>query len=307
MEYLWIYASAGAALCQALRYAALKELNRHLSTLVATYVRILFGLPLHAAYMGVLLWAMQAPIPAMSSWFLFCSAVTAVGQFSSTALMMRLFQIGNFAVGTMLVRSEVILAALIGTAFFSEVVSGVGWLALCVTVLGVLVTSAGRVPAGAWMAGGSGPLATIFGRSTQIGLLAGLINATCFLLLREAILALDPALPAIVRAAWAGLVMTGFSAAILGSWLLLTEREGLKRIVHFQGYGWFLGVMSAIGTILWFGATAFTNASYVAAVAQVQVVFALALSRYWFGERIRPLELAGIALILAGVLMFKLA
>lgn len=307
MEYLWIYASAGAALCQALRYAALKDLNRHLSTLVATYVRILFSFPLQAAYMAVLLWLMQAPIPAMNTRFLVCSAVTAVGQFTGTALMMRLFQIGNFAVGTMLAKSEVILAALIGTVFFSEIVSGVGWLALSVTVVGVLVTSAGRIPAGAWVAGGAGPLATLFGRSTQIGLLIGLINATCFLLLREAILSLDPALPAIVRAGWSGLVMSTFSAVMLGGWLLLTERQGLKRIVHFQGYGWFLGIMSAVGTILWYGATAFTNASYVAAVAQVQVVFALALSRYWFGERIRALELAGIVLILAGVLMFKLA
>ena len=43
MEQLWIGESAAAALFQALRYAALKELNKHLSTLVSTYVRILFS------------------------------------------------------------------------------------------------------------------------------------------------------------------------------------------------------------------------------------------------------------------------
>ena len=35
---------------------------------------------------------------------------------------------------------------------------------------------------------------------------------------------------------------------------------------------------------------ALTNASYVAAVAQVQIVFVLAISRYWFRETIRPLR-----------------
>ena len=64
--------------------------------------------------------------------------------------------------------------------------------------------------------------------------------------------------------------------------------------------------MSALGTIMWYLATVSSNASYVAAVAQVQVVFSLALSRYWFNERIRPVELAGIGTILAGVLMFRL-
>ena len=59
--------------------------------------------------------------------------------------------------------------------------------------------------------------------------------------------------------------------------------------------------------VLWYLASALTNASYVAAVAQVQIVFVLIISRFWFREQIRPLELAGIAVILAGVLLFRLA
>jgi drug/metabolite transporter (DMT)-like permease len=97
------------------------------------------------------------------------------------------------------------------------------------------------------------------------------------------------------------------SVVMLGGWLLLTERDGLKRIARHQGAAWFLGLMSAAGTIMWYLASSMTNASYVAAVAQVQVVFSLALSRYWFGERIRPLELAGIVTIVGGILLFKLA
>lgn len=305
MELVWIYATAGAALAQALRYAALKELNRHLSTLVATYVRILFSFPLQLAYAAGLFWWLGLSIPAMSATFLACSVVTAAGQFLGTALMVRLFQIGNFAVGTMLAKSDVIMTALIGTLLFSEAISGTGWLALVVTMVGVLVTSAGRLPAGAWSGGGL--LATVLGPATRIGLASGLLNAVSYLLLKEAIQALDPALPAFARAAWAGLVMTFCSVVMLGGWLVVTERQGLAAIARHQRAGWFLGAMSAIGTVLWFLASSMTNASYVAAVAQVQVVFSLALSRYWFGERIRALELAGIALIVAGVLLFKVA
>ena len=58
MEHLWIAASVAAALCQALRYAALKELNKHLSTLVSTYVRLLFSFPFQILYVTAVLMAM---------------------------------------------------------------------------------------------------------------------------------------------------------------------------------------------------------------------------------------------------------
>jgi drug/metabolite transporter (DMT)-like permease len=306
MEHFWIAASASAALCQALRYAALKELNRHLSTLVSTYVRILFSFPLQILYVIAVLAVTGAAIPSMNAWFLICSALTATGQFLGTAMMIRLFQLGNFAVGTMLAKSDVVLTALIGTAFFSEQISGFGWIAILITVVGVLVISGGRLPASAWRSGEIGLLGLLFGKATQLGLAIGLVNAVCYLLLKEAMLALDASVLPVVRAAFAGMMMTTCSTIILGGWLLATERKGLREIAEHQRIGWFLGVMSAAGTIMWYLATVGANASYVAAVAQVQVVFSLALSRWWFNEKIRPLELAGIFTILAGVLMFKL-
>jgi len=47
--------------------------------------------------------------------------------------------------------------------------------------------------------------------------------------------------------------------------------------------------------------------AYVAAVAQVQIAFTLAISWFYFGERVSRLELAGIVTILAGLLLFRMA
>jgi drug/metabolite transporter (DMT)-like permease len=306
MEHLWIAASVMAALCQALRYAALKELNKHLSTMVSTYVRILFSFPFQVVYVAGVLTVTGAPFPHLNAPFLFFSAVTAVGQFMGTAMMIRLFHLGNFAVGTMLTKSDVVLTALIGTAFFSEDISGLGWVAILLTVIGVMVMSVGRLPASAWRAGEIGLLGLLFGRATQIGLTIGLVNGVCYLLLKEAILALEPGTLPVVRAAMAGAAMTTFSVLILGTWLVYNEPRGLARIPEFPGLGWFLGILSAVGTIMWYLATVGANASYVAAVAQVQVVFTLALSRYWFEEKISALELFGMATVLAGVIMFRI-
>jgi drug/metabolite transporter (DMT)-like permease len=306
VENLWIAESAGAALCQALRYAALKELNKYLSTLVATYVRLFFSFPLQIPYVAIVLLWTGAPLPSLNARFLIFAALTAVGQFLSTAMTIRLFQMGNFAVGTMLTKSDVVMTALIGTAVFGEVISGPGWIAIFVTALGVLIVSAGRMPAAAWRQADGGLLDVIAGRATRWGLAAGIVNALSYQFLRETMLALDPGTLPVVRAAVAGFAMTLFSVVILGAWLLVTEREGLKRIPQHQSAGWLLGFLSALGTILWYLATTNANASYVAAVAQVQVVFSLLLSRYWFGETIKPLELLGIAAILVGVLIFRL-
>ena len=68
----------------------------------------------------------------------------------------------------------------------------------------------------------------------------------------------------------------------------------------------FIGAGSGLGTLTWFWASALQNAAYVAAVAEVQVVFTLAISWAWFRERIAALEFVGIGVIVAGVLLFRL-
>ena len=307
MAYLWIVAAASAAFFQALRYASLKELNKYLSPAVTGYTRILFALPLLLIHLWVVLHVTGQPLPQLSPWFLAMTGLGALGQFLGTVLMVRLFQIGNFAVGTMLAKADAVITAIIGSLLFSEHISGAGWFAILVTVAGVMIVSTGRLPSGSLLSSGTPIANLVFGPSTRLGLIIAVVNAVSYLLIREAMLDLKfgQGVSATVAAATAGTVLTALSAAFLGIWLLVMERPGLRLIRHHAGLGCFIGVASALGTLLWFLATALTNASYVAAVAQVQIVFALAISHYWFRESIRSIELAGIALILAGVLLFR--
>lgn len=305
MDTLWIWASLLAGFFQALRMGSLKELNRHLSTMVATYVRVLFGLPLLLAYLyGVLVFTNQS-VPPLNARFLVFSTLAAVTQFAGTALLVRLFQIGNFAVGTMLAKTDVILTAVIGSLLFSESVTVAGWIAILITVAGVMTAAAGRLPAGAWANGRQSLAEIAFGRANRIGLASGLMFALSYLTLREAILALGSGPSPLLRSALAAAAMTGLSFLILGVTLLVREPDGLRKIFSHKRLSFFVGATSALGTVAWFLASALTNVAYVAAVAQVQIVFTLALSRYWFAEPIRRLEVIGIAVILAGVMLFR--
>jgi len=305
MEHLWIWASVLAALCQALRYASLKELNQHLPAFVTGYARVLFALPFLVAQLAATLWYTGAELPPVSAWFLFCTGLTAACQFLGTVLMMRLFRLGNFAVGTMIAKADAVMTAVIGTLLFTELISAGGWVAILVTVAGVMLTSAARMPAGAWKAGDVSLAEALLGPPTRLGLLIALVNAIAYLALREAILNVKSPAGVVLDAAFAGTVMTLISCVLLGGWLLATDRANLMRIRHHLGLSVFIGVASALGTLAWFLASGLAHASYVAAVAQVQIVFALGISRYWFREPILGLELAGIAVILAGVLMFR--
>jgi drug/metabolite transporter (DMT)-like permease len=245
-------------------------------------------------------------LPATNPRFWFFASLTAILQFGMTLLVVRLFQLGNFAVGLMLTRADVILTAIIGSLLFSEAINQTGWFAIALTVAGVLTASAGRMSVSAWAAKDTRLVDILFGPSTRLGMASATMAAISYLALREAILALDPAAGPLVRSAVGGAGMTLISFVIIGLYLAATEGKELARIRHWPWLCVLAGFASAAGTIGWFTASALTNASYVAAVAQVQIVFALLLSRYWFRESIRPLELAGIGLILAGVLAFRL-
>ncbi|MBS0241685.1 MAG: DMT family transporter [Proteobacteria bacterium] len=306
MAHLWFFASLGAAFFQSLRYATLKELNKHLSASVTTYVRMLFGLPFLAAYLwAVLGWTGEA-LPASNVRFWAYAGLTAILQYVMTLLAVQLFRIGNFAVGVMLTRVDVILTAILGSLFFSERITTGGWAAILLTVAGVLTASAGRMSAQAWGQSEVRLIDVLFGPATRLGLSSATLAAISYLALRESILSLDATAHPMVRSAYASVAMTVQSFVLIGLWLFFTERRELGRLGERIWLTLVTGFISAAGTIAWFTASALTNAAYVAAVAQVQIVFALIISRYWFRETIRPLEIAGIGLIVAGVLMFRL-
>lgn len=305
MESIWIWASVSAAFFQALRYAGLKVLNQRLSTQVTTYTRILFTLPLLIVYFAAVLWWTGEPLPPLSRGLVLYSAAAAIAQFVGTVLLVRLFQLGNFAVATLIIKADVIMTALIGTAFFSEAITPIGWIAIIVTMFGVIVISSGRPgPAADGAASRSRRSAMA---PAIVGLSAAIVYSLSYLCLREGILDIDPSAGTLVRAAYSVLVMAMLSAVMVGAYLLVREPRELVRMFSYQKLCWFIGITSAIGSIAWFIAAALTNASYVAAVAQVQIVFALLLSYFYFGERVRALEIAGIAIIVAGLALFRMA
>ena len=98
---------------QAVRTAGQKYLIADISPLGATLVRYLFGLPFIAMYLGWLLLDRGASIPAPSILFITYGVVAGFLQIIATILLIRLFTLRNFVVGSCYIRTEILITAVI--------------------------------------------------------------------------------------------------------------------------------------------------------------------------------------------------
>ena len=156
----------------------------------------------------------------------------------------------------------------------------------------VLSRSRGRVElGGVWQTGGC-----------VLGLTAGALFGISAIGYRGATLevASDSAL---VRATTALAAVTLFQSLVDGGLACLarTRRGGRASPGPGDRRCWW-GSPGLLGSLGWFVAFSLMNAAYVRSLGQVELIFSLAASVLVFRERVTSRELAGIALIAAGVI-----
>ncbi len=305
MDLIWIPIAIFAALMQAVRTAAQKALNARLSTWMTTYVRSLFALPFALGWLALVMHWEGLGAPGFGARYLGYCFGAAAAQVIATYLLIWLFQMRNFAVGTMLSKTDVMQAAILGSALFSETISLTGWVAILLTVAGVIAISIGRVGLGRLGTGDMTIGQALIAKPTLVGLATGFFFCLSYLFLREASLGLAAG-GFLYRAGWTVVIVGLMQVAVVGAGLAVTEPASFRALGRQLQPCLFIGITSAAGSVGWFTAMTIENASYVKAVGQVEVIFTLAISSLYFRETINRLELLGIAVIVAGVLMFLL-
>ena len=158
----WIFWTVLAAAMQSVRMAAQKQLNQSVSAESATLVRYLFGLPLILVYF---LWLFQSrSLPPLTVAFGAKVVVAGALQIFATILLVRLFSLRNFAIGSTYVRLEIVITALLGLTLFGDIVNGLTLLGMMVCTLGLVLVNT----RGPGLKGG------FFGRDAVMGLAAAL-------------------------------------------------------------------------------------------------------------------------------------
>ena len=287
---LWIPFTLMAALMQSWRNAFQKQLSSSVDAYGVTLARFICATPLAALY---LYWLYQGEAVAaveFSGRFWLYIVVAALSQIIATVLMVRLFQQKNYAIGVGLAKSEAVLAALIGTALLSDQLSLLGWLGVLIGGVAVFLLS------------GAKDIRSLSWPILWTGLGSGLAFAITSLLVREASLELA-ALPFLLRAGWVLLCVIGLQTVIMLLWLGLTRRATLWAMWQRKGLTVAVSVASFLGSLGWFTAMSLESVAIVKTLGQVEVLFTLMISAWFFKEKLQRTDHLGLLLVVVGAVL----
>jgi drug/metabolite transporter (DMT)-like permease len=292
---VWISFTIFAAFMQAIRTAGQKSMASELSPMGTTLVRYLFGLPFAVVYLMLVVpdhTVDNITSSLANDTFIIYASLAGVAQILATMWLIKIFAYRNFAVGTIFSKTEAIQAAIFGAIFFSAVLPWLGWLAILIGAVGVLILSLPDRAQRIEMA------------SIVYGLLSGCSFALTALWIRSASLSLGEEF--LQNAALTLAYMVSIQTMLCLIYVIVKEPGQLPLLVKRWRLGLFVGATSAMGSIGWYTALTYQNAALVRSLGQIEILFTLAITYFFFGEKVTPREYLGILAIITSVLILLL-
>ena len=287
----WLIFTLMAAFMQAWRNEFQKQLSSTVDVYGVTLARFLFGFPF--AFIYLILLYQQQPITEsvhFSMHFWGYIIVAACSQILATVLMVQLFKQKNYAIGVGLAKSEAILTALIAVIFLHEYLSPLGWCGVLLGAVAVFLLSKGQQKSN-------------FSFSTlTIGIGSGLCFAITSLLVREASLELS-ALPFLHRAAWVLFWVIGFQCISMLLYLGLLSRSTLSAMWYRIGLTFKVSVCSFLASLGWFSAMSMQTVALVKTLGQVEILFSLLISVFFFKEKLARTDHIGLLVVMIAAIL----
>ncbi|HET7876759.1 MAG TPA: DMT family transporter [Methylomirabilota bacterium] len=287
---MWEALALTAALCQVLRNTVMKRLGHSLDEYLAVWGRFTFLLPFAALFV---LWQ---GVPEIKPGFVWACLLFGACQTVSTIALSKALKYGEISLVTALWKVSLLILVGLGYVTLREEPSLLGLGGILISMAGVYLLNIRKAHI-AWYA----PLVVLF---TDRGLRYTLL-AACFFA------------PSVVTIKWAMQLSdpyTGTLGGYIAASLLVTPIILITSRRHFSAiprHGWaFLsfGFFAALTTISQGKAYLLTLSSYVEAVKQVEILFAMAIGVLVFGERQKVSEISpGAVVMLAGVVLLSLA
>jgi drug/metabolite transporter (DMT)-like permease len=297
----WIPITVAAALFQTVRTALQKHLKARLSTTGATFARFLYASPLALLYVAGLAALAELPVPDPNPAFVFHTALGGLAQIGGTAALVHLFSYRNFAVGTAYSKTETVQTALVGVVVLGEAPTASAAVAILVSLVGVLTISTARQRLRLLTL-----FAHLFDKPALIGIASGAGFGIAAVSYRAAALSLGGE-GYVMQAAFTLAGVLVFQTAAMALYMRLREPGEIGAVLSSWRVSAWVGVSGVVASAGWFTAMTLQNAAYVRALGQIELVFTFLASALLFRERTTRLELAGIALIVAGILVLVLA
>jgi len=297
---LWVPITFAAAFFQVWRTALQQRLRGRLSVGTAGLVRYLYAVPVGLALLLTYRAVTGGVVPVPGPLFILYCAVAGIAQVLGTSLLIMAFGHRNFAVGTAYAKTDAVQAALMSWVLLGESLTPIAWAGVGVGVCGVLLLS---------LAGRGFDPRTLLRASVQPAALCGLGAGTGFAVAGVGIKAATVALAAsdTILAALFALVVTNVLQTLMqGGWMAWREPIGLRAaFTSWRSSAW-VGALSAGGSACWFISFALAPVALVRTLGQVEMPFTLLFSRFYLHETLRRADVAGLMLIVAGVVIVLL-
>lgn len=297
MFELWVPITLAAAFLQNLRSALQKHLKGRLSTAGATMTRFIYAVPFALLYVLVLNTQFDMPWPQTSAIFLFYMAVGGIAQIAATALLVYLFSFRNFAVGTTYSKTETVQTAIFGAVVLGDPVSAGAVAAILVSLAGVVALSVAK-EAATWRS----LLTSWTSRTALIGLASGACFGISAIAYRAASLSLGGE-GFLMQAGFTLACVTVFQTLIMAVYVVIREPGELLRVIKAWRVAVIVGLAGMSASACWFTAMTIQNAAYVRTLGQIELVFTFLVSVLLFREKPTWVEVLGIVLVMAGILL----
>jgi drug/metabolite transporter (DMT)-like permease len=298
---VWIPIAVTAALLQCWRTAMQQKLRGVLSVNGAGFVRYLYGMPTALVLLVIAVAVTGVPVPAINPLFLLYCVLGGLFQIVATNLLIMSFGYRNFAVGTAYSKTETVQSAILALFVLNEHPRELAWVGMCVGLTGVMTLSlAGR---------GMKPkelLAATFQPAAVCGLSSGTVFAFTTVIIKLGNQSLTG--PNLVVRALFTLVITNVLQILMQvAYLYWAEPRELRKAFTTWRSSMWVGTLSGCGSACWFTGFAIAEVALVRAVGQIEIVFTLLFSRFYLKEVLKRADVAGLSLVVFGVLLVVLS
>ena len=286
---MWIPLALLSALCQVLRNAVMKRLGHSLDEYINVWGRFIFLLPFVVAFALVKGW------PAIQPGFVWICLLFGLCQNIATLALSKALKLAEISLVTALWKVSLLVLLVMGYLTLRETPTLLGAAGVLISAAGVYLLNVSQAHISPWE-----PLVVLFtDPGLRYTLLAAFFYAPSVLTLKQAILFSDP-----YTGTLGGYVAASFMVTPL---VLVTSRRHFAQVprhwLEFLGLGFF----AALSTVSAGTAYTLTLSSYVEAVKQVEILFALGIGALAFRERQRAREIApGALVMLAGMVLLSL-
>lgn len=244
---------------------------------------------------GLFFWVIDHDIAAVVSnsfhnhSFILFGTLASIAQIVATFFLVKVLKLRSFAIGTVFAKTEAVQTALMGVVFFGAMLPWIGWLAVTLGTVGILVIS---LPT---------HIEKVDPKSVKYGVLSGLAFAFTALWLRQASLSLEYSF--IQNARLTLIYSITLQTLLCLLILLIKERTQFSLLLKTVPLSLFVGTTSALGSIGWYTAMTYQHAALVRSLGLLELVFAIAVSYLFFGEKVSARDIIGILAIAMSALV----